>query len=207
MKKVAFFALALIGFVFAGETIVGQSRVANSLVTWNIGANTGKTRIRFYTGNVYLDTSTNGQSGSWRRIDNTADSCSQPFLLTGDSTGATRPIWEFRLWQKVKSVHATLGLHVYRIQTRERYFAQTAADKYQARWTAWTMTQQNAGYADVTVQDSLLMNAPRSASNTSQYSFAFIAGTQARLCPSEAPTTSIAAGDSVIADSLMFTTR
>jgi hypothetical protein len=204
MKKILFVLSLAAGLVWADMKITAQGVVQKGIVTWTTGANTGKTRIRFYTGNVYLDTSSTGQTGAWKRIDNTADSCSQPFLIATDSSGTGRPIWEYRLWQKVKSVHATLGLHVYRIQTRERVYDGTAK---LVRWTPWTLTQQNAGYADVTVQDSLLMNAPRSASNTSQYSFAFVAGTQARLCPSEAPTTSIAVGDSVIADSLTFTTR
>lgn len=205
MKKLILFLALLVPLAF-GQAIKIQSQgaVQTGVVTWSTGANTGKTRIRFYTGNVYLDTSTTGQTGAWKRIDNTADSCSQPFLIASDSTGTGRPIWEYRLWQNVKSVHATLGLHVYRIQTKERVYNPTYK---KVIWTPWTMTQQNGGYADVTVQDSLLMNAPRSTSKTSQYSFAFVAGTLARLCPSEAPTTSIAAGDSVIADSLTFTTR
>lgn len=204
MKKL-FLTLALLsGILWADMKVTAQGVVQKGLVTWTTGANTGKTRIRFYTGNTYLDTSATGQTGQWKRIDNTADSCSQPFLIATDSNGSGRPIWEYRLWQKVKSVHATLGLHVYRIQTRERVYNGTLKAML---WTPWTLTQQNTGYLDVTIQDSLLMAAPRSSSYSSQYSLAFIAGTQARLCPSEAPTTSTSVGDSVIADSLMFTTR
>ena len=205
MKKLLLIIIGIVsGHLWADMKITGQGVVQKGLVTWTTGDNTGKTRIRIHQGQVALDTTTTGQTGAWKRIDNTADSCSQPFLIAADSNGSGRPIWEYRLWQKVKAVHATLGLHVYRIQTRERMYNATYKT---LTWTPWTLTQQNAGYADVTVQDSLLMNAPRSASNTSQYSFAFVAGTQARLCPDNAPTTSAAAGDSVIADSLTFTTR
>jgi hypothetical protein len=207
MKKLLIIALALLAVAsFGAETvkIQGQGPAQISLVKWNTGANTGKTRIRFYTGNTYLDTSTTGQAGAWKRIDNTADSCSQPFLVATDSNGSGRPIWEYRLWQTVKSVHATLGLHVYRIQTREKVYDGSIKA---TRWTPWTYFGQNTGYVDVTVQDSILMAAPRSASKSSQYSLGFIVGTQARLCPSEAPTTSTATGDSVIADSLFFTAR
>jgi hypothetical protein len=207
MKKALFTLLAALALPLLAETIEGQKRITNSLVTWNSAANTGKTRIRFHAGQVALDTSATGQTGAWKRIDNTADSCSQPFLIASDTSGRVVPVWEFRLWQKVKSVHATLGMHVYRVQTRERQYLGPISGKQVAGWTPWSYLGQNGGYADVTVQDSILMRAPRTVTNSSQYSFGFVAGAQARLCPDNTPETSSAAGDSVIADSLRFTTR
>lgn len=206
MKKFIIAIMALCALAFGTETIQGQKAINSTFVKWTTGANV-KTRLMFHIGNVYLDTSTTGQAGAWKRIDNTADSCSRPFLITADSTGSTRPIWEYRLWQVAKSVNTTLGLHVYRIQTRERVIDSSMGRQSSQRWTPWTMKGTNTGYLDVTVQDSVLMPSPRLTSKASQYSFGFVAGTQARLCPDNAPTTSASAGDSVIVDSLMFYAR
>lgn len=204
MKKLFVALFALFALFAHGENVTGQGSVNSSLVKWTTGANT-KTRLRFYLGNVYLDTSTTGQTGAWKRIDNIADSCSNPFLIASDSNGIIRPVWEYRLWQSVKSVHATLGLHVYRIQTRERVYDN---DLKAVRWTPWTRKGQNAGYTDVVVQDSILMPSPiASSTKSSQYSMGFVAGSVARLCPDVAPTTSTSAGDSTIVDSLWFFTR
>jgi hypothetical protein len=207
MKRIVFAVLIAAFFVFDGSTqeaIRGQKNVSQVLVKWTTGVNT-KTRIRFYTGNVYLDTSTTGQGGAWKRIDNMADSCSNPFLISSDSSGTSRAVHEFRLWQSVKSVHATLGLHVYRIQTREKVYD---AGIRAFRFTPWTMVGQNSGYSGQDIQDSILMLSPKpSASKSSQYSLSYVAGSMARLCPDVAPTTSTSAGDSTIADSLFFFSR
>lgn len=204
MKKIIIVLFALAFLAFGDGKVTGQGSVNMALVKWTTGANT-KTRLRFYTGNVYLDTSTTGQAGAWKRIDNISDSCSNPFLIASDSNGLARPIWEYRLWQSVKSVHATLGLHVYRIQTRERVYDDGVK---RTRYTPWTRTQQNSGYGDITVQDSILMPSPiASSTKSSQYSMGFITGTMARLCPDVAPTTSTSAGDSTIVDSLFFFAR
>lgn len=206
MKKIIIAIMALCAIAFGTETIQGQKAVNATFVKWTTGANI-KTRLQFHIGNVYLDTSTTGQTGAWKRIDNTADSCSRPFLITSDSSGGLRPIWEYRLWQISKSVNLTLGLHVYRIQTRERVNDSARGPQGFLRWTPWTVKGTNSGYTDVTVQDSILMPSPRLTSKASQYSYGFVAGTQARLCPDNAPTTSASAGDSVIVDSLMFIAR
>jgi hypothetical protein len=211
MKKL-FLALTLTTAILwaQGGPVVGQRNVQISPVVWNIGANTGKTRLKIVSPDssahlVYLDTSTTGQAGSWRRIDNTADSCSQPFVIAGDSSGSMRPVWENRLWQLTKAADADSSTHQYRVQTRERVYHGT--DK-RVFWTPWTAKGANLGSNSVAMQDSILIaNARFSGSKISQYSFFYVAGTQARLCPDNVAGTGKAIGDSVIVDSLRVYAR
>lgn len=206
--KTLFTLLAILALpLLAGETIEGQKPINVSPVTWNIGANIGKTRILILGGIVYLDTSATGQTGSWRRIDNTADSCSRPVLLTSDSTGAVRPIWEYRTWQLTRSRDADSSTHTFRVQTREREFLGSLPGKQIATWTPWTVKGANNGYADVTIQDSVLVANARTTSKVSQYSFFFVAGTQARFCPDNITGTATTNTDSIFVDSLRVFVR
>lgn len=208
MKKVLLTLLAALAIpLLAGEAIEGQKGLRVEPVTWNIGANIGKTRLLILGGVVYLDTSATGQTGSWRRIDNTADSCSQPALITSDTTGTTRPVWENRLWQLTRSRDADSSTHVFRIQTRERQFLGPLAGKRPAAWTPWTAKGANNGYADVTIQDSVLVANARTTSKVSQYSLFFVAGTQARFCPDNITGTATTNTDSIFVDSLRVYVR
>jgi hypothetical protein len=213
MKKVLFTLLAALALPLLAETIEGQKALQASLVTWTSATNTGKTRIKIVSPDsvnhrVHLDTSATGQAGEWKRIDNTADSCSQPVLLTSDTTGTTRPVWEYRLWLLTKAADADSSTHVYRVQTREREFLGPIAGKRLVKWTPWSVKGANNGYADVTVQDSILVgNIRQSGTKYSQYSFFHVAGVQARLCPDNVAGTGKAIGDSVILDSLRVIAR
>lgn len=215
MKSIAFATLALLAVLAQAQNVVisGQHTLRVEPVTWTSATNTGKTRIKIVSPDsvnhrVWLDTSATGQTGAWKRIDNTADSCSQPFLITSDSTGVTRPVWEYRVWMLTKAVDADSSAHVYRVQTRERQFLGPIAGKRIAVWTPWTVKGANSGYTDVTVQDSVLVaNIRHSAAKFSQYSFFHAAGTQARLCPDNVAGTAKAIGDSVIVDSLRVNVR
>jgi hypothetical protein len=213
MKKILFALLAALALPLLAETIEGQKSLQVAPVTWTSGANTGKTRLKIVspdssTHRVYLDTSTTGQTGAWKRIDNTADSCSQPFLITSDSTGVTRPVWENRLWQLTKAADADSSTHQYRVQTRERQHLSPVAGRRVVGWTPWTAKGANLGSNSVAMQDSILMaNARFSGSKISQYSFFYVAGTQARLCPDNVAGTGKAIGDSVIVDSLRVYAR
>jgi hypothetical protein len=206
MKKL-FLALTLTAaFLWAqGGPVVGQKTVQISPVTWTTGANTGKTRLMFRVGTVSLDTSTTGQAGAWKRIDNTADSCSQPFTLASDTNGSLRPVWEYRLWQLTRSRDGDSSTHVYRVQTRERVYNATINA---IAWTPWSVKGANSGYADVTVQDSILVgNVKHTGAKYSQYSFFFVAGTQARLCPDDIAGTATTNTDSIFVDSLRVYVR
>lgn len=179
----------------------GSSSSWPSLITYG---SSNKTRLMRHIGNVYLDTSTTGQAGSWKRIDNTSDSCSNPFLVGSDSMGTYRPVHEESLFEKVKQVHATLGLHVYRIQTKELVYDLGAAG---LRWTGWTMKGVNSGYGGQDYQDSVLQVATGNTSNVQQRARFWVDGIYARLCPDIAPTTSTSSGDSTITDSTHYVWR
>lgn len=210
MKKAPFTLLAALALpLLANETIEGQKRLQASLVTWTSGVSSGKTRILYRTNNVYLDTSTTGQTGQWKRIDNTADSCSQPFLLTSDTAGTTAPVWMSPLvWETVYAVSVDSSTHAHRIQTRERQYLGPIVGKRIAGWTPWTRKGTVTGYANVTVQDSVLFPSLRTGwgarTKASQYAMANVFGVQGRLCPDDVPETS---NDSVIVDSIRVYTR
>lgn len=208
MKKALLTLLAAMAIpLLAGEAIEGQKGLRVEPATWTTGANTGKTRLLILGGSVFLDTSTTGQAGSWKRIDNTADSCSQPVPITSDSTGTVRPIWEYRLWQLTRSRDADSSTHTFRVQTRERQFLGPIAGKRIAGWTPWTVKGANSGYADVTIQDSVLVANARTTSKVSQYSLFFVAGTQARFCPDNITGTATTNTDSIFVDSLRVFVR
>lgn len=206
MKKLLL-ALALTAPFLWGQvtTIQGQKSVQISAPTWTSGSNTGKTRIKIVAPDsvnhrVWLDTSSTGQTGGWKRIDNTADSCTQPFVIASDTTGTARPVWEYRLWMLTKAGDADSSTFVFRVQTRERVFNNTTKA---IAWTPWTIKGANNGYADVTIQDSILVGNIRiPGTKFSQYSLFHVTGTQARLCPDNVAGTGKAIGDSVIVDSL-----
>ena len=206
MKNLFILIGLLVALAFPDTKITGQGNLQSSLVTWTTGANTGKTRIRLYTGNTYLDTSTTGQAGSWKRIDNTSDSCSVGFLLASDTNGSVRPIWEYRVWELSKAINA-LSSHVFRVQTKEKVPNNTTKVPF---LTPWTVKGMNNGYSDVVVQDSVLMAATRAhvlGTKVSQYSYFMAAGSLARFCPDEIGSTSTSAGDSIIIDSIRVWTR
>ena len=213
MAKMGFFFLwmflpALLGVVFGDgtETILGQKNIRTTLVTWSAASGnwSSKTRLLFLGNSVYVDTSTTGQANSWKRIDNTADSCSNPIPLALDSNGATRPIWLYEVFETVRGVDGDSTSHTYRVQTRERVYDNAIKS---LRWTPWTRRGANNGYVDVTVQDSLLFGNAASTSKTSMYALGFYLGSWGRLCPDDNVATANAAGDSVFADSLQHFAR
>jgi hypothetical protein len=205
MKKVfALIGLLAISLFAEAEPIVGQKSVQVSPVTWSASSGnwSNKTRILFLGNNVYVDTSSTGQADQFKRIDNTADSCSNPFLLTSDSLGGTRPIWQSPLlWELVRSKDKDSSTHVYRIQTREKQFNGATRT---VLWTPWTYPGNSSGYADYTVSDSILIpNVRGDATNKwSQYGMGAVFGIQARLCPDDVAATANTSTDSIFADSL-----
>jgi hypothetical protein len=187
-------------------TAAGQKQIRRALVTWGSasGTYTGKTRIMYLGNSVYVDTSTTGQTGAWLRVDNAADSCSSSFFTGSDSNGADRPIWEYRLWETVRSVDKDSSTHVYRVQTKERVYDNAIKNM---RFTPWTLQRANQGYTGVTVQDSIVVLNAGTTSKLSQYSLGMFLGSWARLCPDDIAGTANAATDSVFADSIFVFTR
>lgn len=186
------------------EPVAGQKTVQQAMVTWSSTNWLLKTRLLFLANNVYVDTSSTGQANEYKRIDNTADSCSNPFRLASDTNGTTRAIWLYMLWETVRGVDKDSTGHTYRIQTRERVYDGTTKT---VRWTPWTRIGANSGYVDVTIQDSLLFLTTTSTSKTAQYALGQYMGSWARLCPDDNVTTANGTGDSVFADSLLHFTR
>lgn len=204
MKKVILFLFALLAVSAFSQTIVGQRVLSQKLITWSASTYSNKTRLLFRGDNVYLDTSSTGQAGQWKRIDNGADSCSNAAPLVPDTNGIARPIWEYRLWETVRAVDKDSSTHVYRVNTRERVYDNSLKTP---RWTPWTRTGSNTGYTDVTVQDSILVPNAGTTAKVAQYALAMFAGSWARLCPDDVTGTANAATDSVFADSLFLFTR
>lgn len=206
MKKLLFLFLGLFALASAGETITGQATVNQALVTWSAASGNWslKTRLLLLAGAVYIDTSATGQTGSWKRVDNAGDSCSNPFRLASDTNATSRPIWLYQLWETVRGVDGDSTSHTYRVQTRERVYDGTVKA---VRWTPWTRRGANAGYTDVVIQDSLLFANVGGTSKTAQYALGHYLGSWARLCPDDNDATANAAGDSVFADSLFHFTR
>src|SRR4051812_4856910 len=206
MKNLFLILVFLASALFAepGETVVGQRVVRQSLVTWNAGTNLLKTRLLRLNSSLYSDTSTTGQAGQWKRIDNTSDSCSNPFPLVSDTNGSIRPIWEFRIWETVRSVDKDSSTHQYRIATRERVYDGSTRI---SRWTPWTIPKKNSGYASVTILDTVVVPNVSTTAKAAQYVFGFVAGSWARLCPDKVVGTATAAGDSIFSDSTQVYSR
>lgn len=194
--------LAVHGGAQTLEATAGERRVNSQLVTWTTGANTGKTRLLFLGNAVYLDTSSTGQAGAFKRIDNTSDSCSVPFLLTADSAGATRAADNFTVWGLFRGVDGDSTTHTYRFQQRERQYVLARSGGYVATWTPWTRRSANYGFDAEATTDSITFPNIGGTAKTSQYSHFEAVGTQARLCPDDIAGTANGAADSVFADSL-----
>lgn len=209
MKKIILVLLALCcfkGFGQSSQSVLGQKNVRSSLVTWTAGANLLKTHGILLGNSVYVDTSTTGQANQFRRVDNTSDSCSNPFFISSDSLGGTRPVWEYRLWGQFRSVDKDSSTMVFRIQTRE-VFNYAATTQRAIQYGSWTIKGSNSGYADATIQDSALVPNIGTAARASQYTFFSVAGVQARFCPDDLPATANAAADTVHFDSLRVFVR
>mgnify|MGYP000039954926 CR=1 FL=1 len=207
MKKVfVLIGLFAVSLFAEAEPVAGQKTVQKNLVTWSAANGNWllKTRLLFLGNAVYVDTSATGQANAFKRVDNAADSCSNPFNLGSDSNGVVRPIWLYQLWETVRGVDGDSTSHTFRVQTRERVWDGSTRT---IRWTPWTRKGANTGFADVTILDSLLIGNVKSTAKTSAYAVGNYLGSQARLCPDDNVATGDAAGDSLFADSLFHFTR
>jgi hypothetical protein len=203
-----FYGASLLLFAFAGSWAqpgysisMGQGRLSASIITWSSSAGnyTNKSRHLFLGNNVYVDTSSTGLAGEWKRVDNTADSCSNPFLIASDPNGKARALIAAPLiWENAYTVDKDSGYHVYRLQFRERFINPRTGD---VLTTAWTQKGSGVGYADITVADSVLIPTTGVASTkVGAYGIGYGMGTEARACPDDVAATANGATDSVIAD-------
>jgi hypothetical protein len=201
MKKLFWILGFLAAAVLAQEVKqAGQKVTQVSPVTWTTGANAGKTRILFLGNSVYLDTSSSGQAGSWKRIDNTSDSCSNAFLLAADTNGATRSAGDYGLWGLVRSVDADSSTHLYRMQYRERVYNGTTKVP---QFTPWTRVGANSIFNGTASPDTVAFPNAGTTSKISQFTlFSAPLGTLARFCPDDVEGTAGQATDSVFVDSL-----
>ena len=113
MKKVfVLIGLFAVSLFAEAEPTAGEKTVQKSLVTWSAASGNWllKTRILFLGDAVYVDTSATGQTNQFKRVDNTADSCSNPFNLGPDSNSTVRPAWLYQLWETVRGVDGGLDL-------------------------------------------------------------------------------------------------
>jgi hypothetical protein len=211
MKKLLFLFTLLAPLVLADPptiTVLGQNRVSASVAYWSAASGnwTNKTRHLFLANNVYVDTSSTGMAGEWKRVDNTGDSCSNPVLMTAEANGKVRAIFlSPMIWENVYSVDKDSSTHVYRLQTRERFWNNAAL-----AWlsTPWTQKGNSSGYADVTVSDSILIpNVLVVTTKTGEYGIGSVFGAEVRLCPDDVAATANQTGDSVIVDTSWVVTR
>jgi hypothetical protein len=192
-----------LGWCQAPITVQGQKLLrAPQLMTFSSAAGTysGKTRFRIMGGFTYVDTSATGQTGAWRRIENTADSASDAVFISGDSAGTTRPVWMQKWVCKLKSADADTSGFVLRGQARE--FDRIVNKVYS--FTQWSQKGSLNGTLDAGVQDSaLFLNVRGLAANTNSRPQAqfWMDGTMARFIPRAAPSSPTGANDSVICDS------
>lgn len=199
--------IAGLAMILAASLSFGQDGklLQTELVKWSTGSNI-KTRLLLLANNVHLDTSSTGQAGQWKRIDNTADSCSRAVRLGPDSNGIIRPINVFLLWETVRAVDGDSSTHAFRVQTRDKTY-DSAYSGYIPRYTPWTTKGANTGYTGLQIQDSILVPNARGTAKTSQYGAFRVAGAQARLCPDDVAATADAAGDSLFLDSIRIITQ
>lgn len=184
--------LFLAAFGFAEGVVISGQGGNSAKVFWGTSADSSL-RILHRGGFVYYDSA--GGGTNYKRIDNTADSCSRPFLLA--SRMGTYPVWKYELEARVRAVNATSNAAVYRVETRY------VKDETKGTYWGWRRRGKLAGYADVTVQDSVVMAHTDLTTKTTVSGLFFVTGDQARLCTDNATGTSTAAGDSAKSDTLI----
>ncbi len=188
--------------------IGGQARVNASIIRWSSSTGTyfGKTRHMFLNNNVYLDTSATGLAGQWKRIDNTADSCSDPIPLTSTYYGAGMPILQSpQIGENVYSRDKDSSIHVYRMRFRDRYALPDLSGYFTS---AWTQKGTGLGYADQTISDSILIpSVPIAQTKIWAYGIAWGLGVEAQACPDDVAATANESQDSVIVDTSWAPTR
>lgn len=194
MKNLIGFVLLLVlGALWAQPpaTIYGQMDVINERLTWGSDS---AIQLRFLVGQVHRDTSTPDTLQHWKRIDNTADSCSNPVYI-----GRTvSPVWKFALHEMVYARDPDSSTIVYRWEVRRRRLQH----RKDTTWGPWVAMRQGVGTVNDPVQDSVVMpNITDVAASTwsARYGLFFLGdGVQARACPDQTAGTAITNTDTLI---------
>lgn len=200
-KTILLLILLALPLLATDNTVDGQRNQNVELVTWNVSTSLKRTHGIILAGIVYID-SVQSSVQTYVRVDNTADSCSNPYWLVRpapDSLGKVRPAWENRVWGSFRAVDKDSSTFYLRVQTRERIF-DGATGAY--RWTPWTRAGSNGSSPDVTVSDVITVPNMGSVTEFSQYMYFSAAGLQGRFCPDNNTSSAAAAGDTIHFDSL-----
>jgi hypothetical protein len=193
--------LGLLLCVIAGQPQTGQRVVRVEWIKWDPGSSDTDTttKIVFNDQKVYADS-----SGTWKRIDNTADSCSYPFWL-GSGDGAVHPIWYQALFPLIDADDDVAQNHGFRIEVRNRLSIENTAGRLYRVWGRWIATDMNSSSTDITVDDSVATIAPGTGSKVRQELRFATSGEQGRVCPSDF--SGYAAGDTTENDSMYYIGR
>lgn len=207
MKKMLLLLTAAAALAFSqgapgtSGTSVGVSGIvsrSNPLITF--GPYNGVNLLFLSTG-VYVDSTPATTAYTLKRIDNSADSCSNPFWLAADSMEKNGGVWQFRLEPLVKTTDGDSSTVAYKIQTRTFDWIPTPFQKYRAR--AWTLVGKNSRDSMTYLTDSIIfLNLKKTGAKWSQYGMASVWGTQARICPERIAGTHGVATDTTWHDSL-----
>ncbi len=216
MKKI-FHLLTLFAFAASlavadppTETVLGQARVSVAIITWSAASGnwTNKCRHMLLGNAVYVDTSSTGLAGEWKRIDNTADSASNPFLLSSAADGRIRPIAYSPMigsntYAKFTGVDSSI--HVYRLHVRERFWS-NATNSWAP--TAWSQKGSGLAYSDNNITDSVLVpNVGIATTKTWNYGVGNVLGAEARAVPDDVAATANESTDSIIIDTAWAISR
>lgn len=192
MKGLIISVLLLAGIAQSQKVVVTGNSNDIEKVYWGTSSDSSL-KILHHAGFVYYDSA--GLGTNYKRIDNTADSCSRPFWIA-TRTG-TYPTKQLELEGRVRAVNAASNAAVYRLETR---YVQNLS---QGLYYGWRRRGKVASYTGAAILDSVSMPHTGVTSKTTVGGLFYVTGDQARLCTDNATGTSTTAGDSVKTDTLV----
>ena len=167
---------------------------------------------------IHNDTIFADSSGTWVRIDSTADSCSYPFFLTDQmdsysnraiaASGGNHPIGIRMLSVLVDSDRTDSNQIKFNIDTRDRIriLSDTTLPGIW-QWTEWTPRSYEKSGGGITVLDTVSTDSTQSTSKQRQKLHFNVHGIQARLCPEIPETHPKQAADTTTYDSILYIGR
>jgi len=173
IKKILFVLLSAGSLFAASTTKMGEKGWGRTVYF----GDDSSTTILFLGNIVYMDSA---NTGTYKRIDNTSDSCS--LVLDFVSGFSTLPAWKYELSFDLKAKSADSAQVVFEIESRDNDFAGTAEN--------WVKFGKSTGYGDVAISDSVLSNTAGSTSYAREKHLFFITGAQGRFCPDDVTATS-----------------
>lgn len=196
-KKILLAAVLALGLIAPDAQMVirGYKPVARRWVTWG---SYGSMRLRIKNRQLFADTN---MAGGWKRIDNTADSCSQYFWIA--DTGGSDPIKYMRFSIGVQAhTVADSTTHAYHVYTRE-------INNYKKNtFFADQPPYRNNGVTGIQViLDTIFIPNVKQTTKARQSSMFFAPGDQAKVCWYALPGMAYLAADSVTIDSMYVETE